>query len=110
VINHFAFHEFSDSLATLKEMHRLLKSGGFAVIQDLRRPSSFMFSLLRAYTYLTSPFGRFGRQYLSSLRAAYREQEILSLARAVGFKTSITRSWILPNGVWQMWAAKPKEA
>ncbi len=88
IVSHFALHEFPDALAMLEEMKRVLVPGGIILLQDLRRPHNALFPLLFMGGAISMGSIQMSKQYVESLRAAYKPDEVnelLGKAELAGF-------------------------
>lgn len=107
VVSHFAFSEFPDGKAVLKDIKRVLRPGGFLVIQDLVRPPSWQMPMLMAWRYLSNPFGGINKQYRASLRGAHTEAELNQMFEGTGFSFGLKVFMKWGGGIARVWAQKP---
>lgn len=112
IVSHFAFHEFQDPAAALREMVRLLRPGGALWIQDLERPPTWLFRLQAAggrLAHLTRP--EMARQYEDSVRASYTGKEIRTLLSQCRLVGETTRTYSFGAGsLWRACVTKAEPA
>lgn len=110
VISHYAFHEFPKPAETIAEMTRVLKKGGFLVIQDLLRPQTWLIKpLMILGSILNGLTQEMRRQYGDSLRAAYRPEELKKLLAGSGLLFSVRTFGWWAGGLLEMWGYKPAD-
>lgn len=81
VLCNSVLHHYSDPLAALNEMARVVKPTGALLVRDLRRPSRLAFRPHVAW-YGRCYSGKMKELYVSSVRAAYTLRELAELVRA----------------------------
>jgi len=107
IISHFAFSEFPDPEKVVTELTRLLKLGGFLFIQDLLRPPRWQMPLLKAWRYITNPFGKINKQYIDSLKGAFTEEELNKLFSQSELEFKISTFLKFAGGIGLVSAVKP---
>ena len=101
VLSHHTLHHLPDASELIREMQRVLRSGGALFVRDLRRPDHagvidlYLATAGRIYDRLGSE-AAFGRKlYRDSLAAAYSRDEWRALASDCGIPTTAVRTrWV----------------
>jgi ubiquinone/menaquinone biosynthesis C-methylase UbiE len=94
VISHFAFSEFSNPEAVLKEMKRLTKKEGYIIIQDMERPKRWLSPFLELGGSLAHLFSaRMRTQYRNSIKGCYTLSEFRALLEKCGLHGKAESIW-----------------
>lgn len=94
IITQFAFHELNNPIEFLREIHRLLKKNGTAIIHDFQRPPTIAMPLckvgLRLY-YSDSESMR--AQAMESLDASYSRKQMEKILKESGLAYSLSSAF-----------------
>jgi ubiquinone/menaquinone biosynthesis C-methylase UbiE len=109
VISHFAFHEFSNPEEVGREISRLLRPDGFAVVQDLQRPPAWQITPLVTMASLANWSRAMGQQYRDSLLASYKPHELREILAVSGLITAVKVLLPAAGGILRAFAVKSSQ-